>query len=88
MTSEASLWQQKEINHRLTRTFLTEKLVAMKTGELKKVDRLCHVSLSGDFLSETFTVGRVGSQEKKSEEKKKETWRGVLFTNCRQRNYY
>lgn len=35
MSNKASFWQQKEINHCLTRTFLTEKLVAMKTGELK-----------------------------------------------------
>lgn len=43
----------------------------MKTGELRKADRLCLVSLGDDFLSKTFTVGHVGSQEKKREKKKK-----------------
>lgn len=35
MSYKASFWQQKEINHRLTFTFLTEKPVAMKTAELR-----------------------------------------------------
>lgn len=36
MSSKASFWQQREINYRLTCTFLTAKLVAMKTGELRR----------------------------------------------------
>lgn len=35
MSYKAAFWQQKEINHRLTCTFLTEKMVAMKTDELR-----------------------------------------------------